>query len=68
MNCLLKSAIIWLREQVLVLYPEQIELHQFIQGEKGSHIYTENDIFTSSMFPGLQVRVGDLFVLPEDKE
>ncbi|MEZ4669306.1 MAG: Uma2 family endonuclease [Anaerolineae bacterium] len=53
-------------EHVLVLYPEQVELHQYIQGEKGSHIYAENDMFSLTMFPGLQVRVGDLFVLPED--
>jgi Uma2 family endonuclease len=55
-------------EQVWVLYPNQIELHQHIQGEKGSHVYTEGDtIDGGSLLPGLTIAVKDLFTIPEEE-
>ncbi|MBI5666455.1 MAG: Uma2 family endonuclease [Chloroflexi bacterium] len=53
-------------EQVWVLYPMQRELHQHIRGEKVARHYTEDDILTAeTLLPGLSLRVGDLFALPE---
>lgn len=53
-------------EQVWVLYPESRELHQFIQGEKASHIYTEGDHLNGgALLPGFEIRVADLFTQPE---
>ncbi len=54
-------------EQVWVLYPEQKELHQYINGEKSSHIYVEDDrIDGGTLIPGFSARVGDFFVPIED--
>lgn len=54
-------------QQVWVLYPGPVELHQYIQGEKGSRIYFEADILDGgTLLPGFSVRVGDFFVLPEE--
>jgi Uma2 family endonuclease len=52
-------------DQVWVLYSEQQELHQYIRGEKGIHIFTAEDIFGSVLFPGLNIKIADLFVIPE---
>ncbi|MBL8153607.1 MAG: Uma2 family endonuclease [Anaerolineae bacterium] len=53
-------------EQVWVLYPESRELHQFIQGEKGSHIYSEGDRLSGgALLPGFEIRVADLFAQPD---
>ncbi|NJO84480.1 MAG: Uma2 family endonuclease [Blastochloris sp.] len=49
-------------EQVWVIYPELRQLHQFVRGEKVSHIYRENDIFTpGTLFPDLSIVLHDLF-------
>ena len=54
-------------EQVWVLYPGPVELHQYIQGEKGSRIYFEDDILDGgTLLPGFSVRIADFFVLPEE--
>ncbi|HEX2905513.1 MAG TPA: Uma2 family endonuclease [Phototrophicaceae bacterium] len=56
-------------EQVWVLYPAQRELHQYIHGEKNTHLYTEDDVLTAdTLFPGLSLRIGNLFILPELEE
>jgi Uma2 family endonuclease len=56
-------------EQVWVLYPVQRELHQHLRGEKGARHYTEDDVLTAeTLFPGLSLRIGDLFVLPQIEE
>jgi Uma2 family endonuclease len=53
-------------EQIWVLYADPIELHQYIQAEKGSRIYFEDDILEGgTLLPGFSVRVGDFFVVPE---
>jgi Uma2 family endonuclease len=53
-------------EQVWVLYPTQRELHQFIRGEKGARHYTDDDVLAAeTLFPGLALRINDLFALPE---
>ncbi|GIL13497.1 MAG: hypothetical protein BroJett038_22170 [Chloroflexota bacterium] len=53
-------------EQVWVLYPTQRELHQFIRGEKGARHYTDGDVLAAeTLFPGLALRINDLFALPE---
>lgn len=51
--------------EVWVLYSIAQELHQYIRGEKGIHIFTAEDIFTSALFPGLSIKVADLFLIPE---
>jgi Uma2 family endonuclease len=53
-------------EEVWVLYGGQKELHRFIRGENGSHIYTEADVLSSPVFPGLSVRIADLFAQPAE--
>lgn len=55
-------------DEVWVLYSEQQELHQYIRGEKASHIFTAEDTFTSVLFPGLDIKIADLFILPEADE
>jgi Uma2 family endonuclease len=51
-------------EEVWVLYGGQKELHRFIHGEKSSRIYSEDDMLTSPLFPGLEVLIKDLFAVP----
>ena len=51
--------------EVWVLYSIQQELHQYIRGEKGSHIFTAEDSFISALFPGLSIKIADLFLVPE---
>lgn len=51
-------------DEVWVLYSDK-ELHQYIRGEKSSHIFTVEDIFTSALFPGLNIKVADLFLIPD---
>jgi hypothetical protein len=44
----------------------QCELHQFIRGEKGARHYTDGDVLAAeTLFPGLALRINDLFALPE---
>ncbi len=52
-------------DEVWVLYSEQQELHQYIRGEKGSHIFVAEDQFTSALFPDLSIKIADLFLVPE---
>lgn len=52
-------------DEVWVLYSEQQELHQYIRGDKGIHIFTAEDNFTSVLFPNLTIKVADLFLIPE---
>ncbi len=52
-------------DEIWVLYSEQKELHQYIRGEKGSHIFTAEDDFASVLFPGLSIKIADLFLIPE---
>lgn len=52
-------------DEVWVLYSSQQELHQYIRGEKHSHIFSANDDFTSALFPGLTIKIADLFLIPE---
>lgn len=54
-------------QEVWVLYPVEKDLHQYIRGEKSSHIFTQDDTFSSVLFPGLAIQVGSLFVLPDDE-
>ncbi len=51
--------------EVWVKYSRHQELHRYIRSEKGIHIFTAEDIFTSNLFPGLNIKVADLFVIPE---
>jgi Uma2 family endonuclease len=53
-------------EQVWVLYPDQRELHQHIRGVNQIRIYGENDTLRAeSLFPGLEIKIKDLFALPD---
>jgi Uma2 family endonuclease len=52
-------------DEAWVLYSEQQELHQYIRGEKGSHIFAAEDHFTSALFPNLDIKIADLFLIPE---
>jgi len=53
-------------EQVWVLYPDQRELHQHIRGINQIRIYGEDDILTAdSLFPGLEIKIKNLFALPD---
>ena len=52
-------------DEVWVLYSDQQELHQHIRGEKGIHIFTAEDNITSVLFPGLTIKITDLFLIPE---
>jgi Uma2 family endonuclease len=53
-------------EQVWVLYPNPRELHHHIRGEKGNHVYTEDDTISGgTLLPGLTIAIKDLFVEPE---
>lgn len=55
-------------EQVWVLYPATRELHQHLQGEKHIRIYTEEDTLTAeSLFPGVILRIADMFRDPEEE-
>lgn len=50
-----------------MLYPEHRELYQYIRGEKGNHIYLEDDTLDGgSLLAGLTLKISDLFVQPED--
>jgi Uma2 family endonuclease len=53
-------------EQVWVLYPDQHELHQYVQGEDAVRTYRAADTLEApTLFPGLKILVGDLFILPD---
>jgi Uma2 family endonuclease len=52
-------------DEVWVLYSEQQELHQYMRGEKGIRIFAAEDHFTSVLFPGLSIKIADLFLIPE---
>jgi Uma2 family endonuclease len=53
-------------QQVWVVYPQQREIHQYIQGEAGVHTYSGTDVIdTSALFPGLALAAQDLFALPD---
>ncbi len=51
--------------QVWVVYPTQQEVHQYIQGEKGVHVYSGEDVIrTAGLIQGLDLTADALFVLP----
>jgi Uma2 family endonuclease len=52
-------------EQVWVLYSDQKQLYQYINGEDVVHIYRAGDTFEApTLFPGLKIVIADLFILP----
>jgi len=52
-------------DEVWVLYSDQKELHQHIRGEDDIHVFRADNTFASALFPGLSIRIADLFIIPE---
>jgi Uma2 family endonuclease len=52
-------------EEVWVLYPMKRELHRYQRGEEAPEIYHDKQSVVTPLFPGLDVKVADLFVVGE---
>jgi len=52
-------------EEVWVIYPPKRELHRYQRGEEAPEIYTDRQSLQTPLFPGLAIKIADLFVIEE---
>lgn len=49
-------------EEAWLIYPMKRELHRYLRHEPAPDVYRDGDSFESALFPGLVIKLADLFV------